>query len=416
MKELMSAFEARSPQSRLLATRLRASLAGGETRSTVFYPPYPLVIQSGVGCRVVDVDGNEYIDVLNNYTSLVHGHRHPAVVRAMQEALQETGTSHAAPHLSQAELAEHLKERLPAVELLRFTNSGTEATLLAIRIARAATGRRLVVCFEGGYHGSVPGFIDGDPETIRVPYNAPDRLASVVSDSVAAVIAEPFLGSGGVIPAQPGFLSSAISIAREAGAIFILDEVQSLRNAVGGVHGSEQLPVDLITMGKIIGGGLPVGAVGGSAALLRLASALDGGPVNHSGTFNGNVVTMVGGLAAMHSLDGSAIDRLNRDAGMLAARIEAAGERVGLPITVSRAGSIMQVHFVPPDSRGEPRPSSVRSNRVSQLHLALILEGIFAAPRGMLNLSTPMSHDDLEVVGAAYERALERVALHSADG
>lgn len=410
MDSLIREFMSRSRTSSSFAERLQRSLAGGETRTTVYYRPYPLVIISGSGCRVLDADGREYLDVLNNYTSLVHGHRYGPVVHAIVRAVQDVGTSHAAPHLSQVELAEYLKARLPKAELLRFTNSGSEATNLAIRLARAATGRRVVVCFEGGYHGTLPGFIDGDAETIRVPFNDLDRLASSVSEAVAAVITEPFLGSGGVVEAHPGFLAGAATIAHDAGAIFIVDEVQSLRNAFGGVHGELGLDADLVTMGKIIGGGLPVGAVGGRIDLMRLAAVADGGPVNHSGTFNGNVPTMVGGLAAMMALDAPTITHLNREASLLAARIEAAGEKVGLPVSVSRSGSIMQVHFGPTGPRRDPGEEHDEGARLRRLHLALLLEGVFAAPRGMLNLSTQMSHQDLSDIADAYERALGRVA------
>lgn len=406
---LASEYLAKTRRSRKLSERFRSVFAGGETRSTLFYRPYPIVIVAGSGARIVDADNNEYLDVLNNYTSLVHGHTFAPVVEVVKAALESVGSSHAAPNLAQLELGELLNKRFPAAERVRFTNSGTEATLLAIRIARAATGRRLVIGFDGGYHGAVAGFIDGDFETLRVPYNDVERLRSITSDSVAAIFVEPFLGSGGVIPAEAGFLRATSEIASDCGALMVLDEVQSLRNAFHGAHGELSLAPDLVTMGKVIGGGLPIGAVAGSAGLMALASAADGGPIMHPGTFNGNVPTMVGGLATMHELDAIAIARMNEAAARLAAKIEAAGERLGIPTLVTYSGSIMQVHFASASGELPESASAVRSERLAQLHLALLLQGVYAAPRGMLNLSTQMSDKDHEFIVACYEQAFTRL-------
>jgi glutamate-1-semialdehyde 2,1-aminomutase len=407
--EIAAEYLTKSPISASLFPRFKAALAGGETRSTLYYEPYPLVIQKGVGAKLIDIDGNTYIDALNNYTSLVHGHSYGPIVEAVVSAMEEVGSAHASLHYSQLELAELLQDRLPAAERIRFTNSGSEATILAMRIARAASGRRIYVGFEGGYHGSVPGFIDDDPHVIRVPFNDIEALANAVTEDTAAVFAEPFLGSGGVIAADAGFLEAAAAVAHDHGALFILDEVQSLRNAFGGIQGELGLEADLLTLGKIIGGGLPVGAVAGSNGLMRLTAAAVGGPVIHSGTFNGNVATMVAGLAAMQALSAVRIERMNKAAAMLAARIERVGEDLNLPLTVTRAGSIMQVHFLNAAPQNAAEARRAPEALVRQLHLALLVGGVYTAPRGMLNLSTAMTDDDLDEIGTAYERALRRV-------
>jgi glutamate-1-semialdehyde 2,1-aminomutase len=409
LDEVVAAYQAKSPVSARLFPRFKAALAGGETRSILYHAPYPLVIQRGVGAELIDVDGNTYIDALNNYTSLVHGNAYGPIVEAVVRAMESTGSAHAGLHSSQVELAELLQDRFPAAERIRFTNSGSEATILAMRIARAATGRRRYVAFLGGYHGSVPEFIDGDPQVIRVPFNDIEALANAVDEDTAAVFAEPFLGSGGVIGADAGFLEAAGAIAHDHGALFILDEVQSLRNAFSGVHGELRLDVDLVTMGKIIGGGLPVGAVAGSAGLMTMTAAAAGGPVIHSGTFNGNVATMVAGLASMQALNATRIERMNKAAVMLAARIESVGEALNLPLTVTRAGSIMQVHFRSAAPRNVAEAREPRLDWVRALHLALLVEGVYTAPRGMLNLSTAMMDDDLDAIGNAYDRALRRI-------
>ena len=302
------AYKAKTPVSRGYLEQFCRHLPGGETRSVTHYDPYPVVLAEGHGAFFCDVDGNEYIDVLNNYTSLVHGHGLRTHYRG------GTGRRRLAPCSrlrtgAVSDLASMLTERYPAVEKVRFTNSGTEASLLATRIVRAATGRRRVVIFTGGYHGSVPEFLDNGGDTTSVIYNDFDGAFRAIDSSVAAVFVEPFLGSGGVIPAEDGFLRSIEARAHAVGSLFVLDEVQSLRNAFHGTHSELGLEPDLIVMGKIIGGGLPVGALGGKASLMNLTSARDGGSLSHSGTFNGNVVTMRAGAASLGALDEPAIRR-----------------------------------------------------------------------------------------------------------
>lgn len=397
---LVDEYTARTPASRSYHDQLRRYLPGGNTRSVAHYDPYPILLTEGEGALVRDVDGNEYVDVLNNYTALVHGHRSPALVEAARAALAG-GTVFPAPHPSQLELARLLCERYPAVERVRFTNSGSEAALLAVRIARAATGRRRVIMFEGGYHGSVPEFIDDDADTVRLPYNDADAAAAAADSSIAAVFAEPFLGSGGVIPARDGFLLDVQAHARSVGALFVLDEVQGLRNGFHGMHDALGLQPDLVLMGKIIGGGFPVGAVGGRAELLDLTAAA----LPHSGTFNGNLVTMAAGLAGLQMLDEAAIAVLNERAASLAEDIEAAAVRTGVPACVTRSGSILHVHLTPE----HPLRAAGETAIARQLHLALLLEGIYTAPRGMLNLSTAVTDADSSRVRTGYEAALRRI-------
>jgi glutamate-1-semialdehyde 2,1-aminomutase len=401
-------YKARTPASRTYFDQFCRHLPGGETRSVTHYDPYPVVLVEGHGALVRDVDGNEYIDVLNNYTSLVHGHGFGPITEAVQAVLPK-GTVFPAPTDALLELASMLTGRYPAAGRVRFTNSGTEASLLATRIVRAATGRRRIVIFGGGYHGSIPEFLDGGGQAATVPYNDFNQAEAAIDSSVAAVFAEPFLGSGGVIPAAPGFLRAIEDRAHAVGSLFVLDEVQSLRNALQGTHTELGLEPDLLVMGKVIGGGLPVGAVGGEASLMDLTSARAGGRLSHSGTFNGNIVTMRAGAASLRALDELAISQLNRRAAWLSEEIGAAARRVGIPASVTRAGSIMQVHLVeqPPGTHEAAR--AVPAAWVSQLHLALLLEGVYAAPRGMLNLSTALDDNQLAEVVAAYGKAFARV-------
>lgn len=368
-----------------------------------FFRPYPVVVDHARGARLFDVDGNEYVDVLNNYTALVHGHAFGPIVDAVAAASRD-GSVYPAPHPRQLELAEVLVDRYPAAQRVRFTNSGTEAALLAARIARRATGRPRLLLFEGGYHGTAPDFLGETADTVRVSYNDLDALLIGLDGDVAAVFAEPFLGSGGVIPAADGFLEGVQNAARETGALFVLDEVQSLRNDYRGVHGGLGLRPDLVLMGKLIGGGLPVGAVGGDAELLALTASENPGSLPHSGTFNGNVLTCAAGTESLRHLEEAAIEGLDTAARALTEGIERAALTAGVGLEVTRSGSVMHVHLAAGDGEIDDAAST------AALHVALLLEGVYAAPRGMLNLSTALTDRDLEHVADAYGRAFERVA------
>jgi glutamate-1-semialdehyde 2,1-aminomutase len=397
LAELEIDYRRRAPKSELLHHELSHYLPAGETRSITYYAPFPLTLERGHGALVVDADGNEYVDVLNNYTALVHGHAFAPIVDALAARLR-LGTAFPAPSREQLALARLLTERYPAVERVRFTNSGTEAAILALRICRYATGRRRFVIFKDAYHGTAPEFNEPTGDTLVLPYNDSDRLTAAVDSQVAAIFVEPFLGSGGVITATESFLSAVEATAGKVGALFVLDEVQSLRNHVHGVHGQLGLRPDLVLMGKIIGGGLPVGAVGGRADLMELTAASRADRLPHSGTFNGNPLTMVAGVESLQSLNESAIERLNGRAAALATRIDGLASARDLPVYVTRAGSIMHVHV-------SPSEDSVRR----ALHLSLLLSGVYPAPRGMLNLSTAITDEQLERVVNAYDQAFDHI-------
>lgn len=405
---LQEEFVARTSHSRKVADRARRVFPGGETRSITFFAPYPVSLVSASGAVLTDVDGNTYLDVLNNYTSLVHGHAFPPVVEAAREAASQ-GVVYPAPHEAQLKIAEHLIQRHPVAEQIRFTNSGTEATLLALRTAQAATGRDRFLLFEGAYHGSAPIITGQHPQVTRVPFNDLVAAEATLDDSYAAVLVEPALGVGGVISAQPGFLDGLADLAHRVGALLVIDEVQTLRAAVGGASELYGVDADLAIMAKLIGGGYPVGALVGREKYLRVLNLeKSANPVNHSGTFNGHLVTARAGLVALEHLTVEAIARMNGAAEKLASRIESSGRTTGLPVTVLRFGSMLHVHMqgTAPTHFGEVRQDS---DDVLGLHMALLLEGVYAAPRGLLNLSTALTDDQLEDVAAGYERAFSRL-------
>jgi glutamate-1-semialdehyde 2,1-aminomutase len=397
--DLVREYVERTPASAAAFARACRVLPGGETRAVTSYPPYPVIVAEGHGPWLVDLDGNGYLDLVNNYTSLVHGNAFAPVTEAVAE-LAPRGLAFASPHPHQVALAEALCARLPSVQRVRFTNSGTEASLLAARIAVRATGRRGLLLFDGAYHGSAAALAPGSPDVVTAPWNDLDAVAALLDrpgHDIAAVFAEPFLGAGGVRPSAPGFLAALADLARAHGALFVLDEVQALRNGVAGEQGRLGLTPDLTLLGKIIGGGFPIGAVGGRADLLELTvAASTPDHVAHAGTFNGHLAAAVAGVVTLRHLDGAAIDRLDRAAATLAERIVAAAAATWVAASVTRAGSILNVHL---DGPAE----------LTALHLALLLDGVYTTPRGMINLSTVLSDADLDAAARSYARAFSRM-------
>jgi glutamate-1-semialdehyde 2,1-aminomutase len=254
--------------------------------------------------------------------------------------------------------------------------------------------------FDGAYHGSATLLLPGSPDVARVPWNDLDAVALLLGrpdHDIGAVFAEPFLGAGGVRPAAPGFLAAVAGLARDHGVLFVLDEVQGLRNGFGGEQGRLELTPDLTLLGKIIGGGFPIGAVGGRADLLELTvAAMTPAYVAHAGTFNGHLAAAVAGTMTLRHLDEAAITRLNDSAAWLADQIVAGAGAAGVPAEVTRAGSIMNVHLAVPE-------------HLANLHLALLLNGVYTTPRGMINLSTALSPADLDDIAAAYATAFTRI-------
>jgi glutamate-1-semialdehyde 2,1-aminomutase len=431
-------FEIETSRSSAIAERVRRVMPGGDTRSVTFYTPFPLALVRGEGHRVWDADGNEFIDVLNNYTALVHGHAQPDIVRAVQDQAPR-GMVFPAPSELQAEVAERICNRVDSVERVRFTNSGSEAVLQAIRIARAVTGRDEVVKADGGYHGSweqVPmsvgqghGHVAEDDQTApvvrgtgippavqdlvhMVRYNDVASLEAAMErhgDRVAALIFEPVLGEG-VIPGDLEFFAAARRLADEHGALLVLDEVVTARLAWGGHQSVLDVRPDLTTFGKIIGGGLPVGAVGGREELMVAFDPRRRGYVSHSGTFNGNPMTMAAGRVSLDLLTRAEIDRINGLGRRLADGLRRGFQRVGLDCGVTAYGSFLHLHFESPASIRSFDDVNLASPRLAQMHLACLNERVYLAPRGMLNLSTAMDDGVVDELVERMTRAAARVA------
>jgi glutamate-1-semialdehyde 2,1-aminomutase len=429
MPETSKCYNLTTAKSRELIERLSRSIPGGNTRSLAYFPPYPLAISHGSGCRVWDVDGNEFVDLLNNYTATVHGHAVPAINEAMskQAAL---GTVFPAPAEAQAELAERIVDRVASVEKVRFANSGTEAVMMAVRAARAFTGREKIIKAEGGYHGmweQVPVSRPQDtlserrtatPEGVAalvrmVDYNDVAGLEAAMEEDgedIAAIILEPVTGTG-VLTGTPEYFAAARRLAYEHGALLICDEVITLRLAVGGYQEVLGVRPDLTTMGKIIGGGLPVGAFGGREEVMSVFDPRLPDHLHHSGTFNGNLMTMAAGCVALDLLTRDKIERLNVLGERLANGLrEIFSQTKELRAAVLNCGSLVHVNF---ETEGEVRNYSdlnLDSPVMAAFHLAALDEGAYFAPRCFMNTSTAMDEQIIDDVLEACSRARARVA------
>jgi glutamate-1-semialdehyde 2,1-aminomutase len=356
----------------------------------------PLFLASGAGSRVFDVEGREYIDYVGSWGPLLLGHRHHAVVAALEETLA-FGTSFGAPTEREIELAEMITEAVPSVEMVRLVNSGTEATMSALRLARGATGRDLVVKFEGCYHGHVDSLLvkagsglatlglpdaAGVPEafagtTLALPFNSLAAVEAAFAGHggrIAAVIVEPVAGNMGCVPPAPGFLEGLRRLTSRHGALLIFDEVMTgFRLAYGGAQQLHGVTPDLTTLGKVIGGGLPVGAYGGRADLMRQVAPL--GPVYQAGTLSGNPLAVAAGLATLRHLKAhpEIYVQLERRTEELCAAAPAG-------ITVNRVGSMFTFFFTPGPVTDYESARRSDTARFSEFFHWMLAHGVYLAP------------------------------------
>jgi glutamate-1-semialdehyde 2,1-aminomutase len=396
MNSIEQRYRARTAASAAIGARADRVMPGGDTRSVSFHRPYPLVIARGAGPFLWDADGNRYIDLLGNYTSLVHGNAYAPIVEAIARA-SANGTAWPARNEAQIELAEFICERVASVERVRFCNSGSEAGMLAAQLARRVTGRGRLLMARLGYHGS---YDDLEAEsageggrTMLAEYGDASSFEAMLArdgNEIAAVFLEPILGSSGIIAPPPDFLPRVASAARRAGALLVIDEVITLRLATGGAQAAAGVTPDLTMMGKIIGGGLAVGALGGRAELMAHFDPSGPHAMHHSGTFNGNPLTSAAGVVSVRELSAERIAAMDRMAARMQAEMERAATDLGLPCGMRRAGSLLNVSF------GASRPGSVHApaaQMMENFHLAALNEGLFFAPRGLIALSTVMTDD-----------------------
>lgn len=379
----------------------------------------PVFIDRGVGSRVVDVDGNEYIDYIGSWGPLILGHAHPSVVQAIKETA-EKGTSFGAPTELETKMAQMVTERMPSVEIVRMVNSGTEATMSAIRLARAFTGRNKILKFEGSYHGHSDSLLikagsgvatlglpdsPGVPEntalhTLTVPYNDLEstRLAfEKFGDEIAAVIVEPVAGNMGVVPPQPGFLEGLREITERFGALLIFDEVMTgFRVGYDSAQGRYNVTPDLTTMGKVIGGGLPVGAYGGKREIMKMIAP--SGSVYQAGTLSGNPLAMAAGYATLSEMTLEAYEELERKGRILEEGLRRNAEEAGIPHHINRVGSMVCLFFTDQHVISYTEAKQSDTKRFALYFRYMLEEGVFIPPSQFEGMFISMAHteEDLE--------------------
>jgi glutamate-1-semialdehyde 2,1-aminomutase len=379
--EAMVAYAERNPESKRLHEARAQFMPGGNTRSVLHVAPFPLTIVGAEGARIWDADGHEYLDFLGEFTAGLYGHSHPVILEAIREALAD-GIVLGAPNRYELTLAEALCARFPSIELVRFCNSGTEANVMAISLARAVTDRSKVIVFDGGYHGGVLSFHHGGSplnypgEFVIAEYNDVSA-AELVDDATAAVLVEPLQGSGGVIPGDRAFLQALRDATRAQDALLIFDEVMTSRLAWGGLQEVLDITPDVTTLGKYIGGGLASGAFGGRRDLMERFDPSRPDAFQHAGTFNNAVLTMAAGAAGLTKvLTPFEIARLNGLGDRLRERLPAAAHATGY-------GSMIGLHIEDEE-------------RATLVHLGMLERGYSYARRGFVALSLPHTQEDVD--------------------
>ncbi len=414
---ILDVYRRRTLRSAAAMERAARSMPGGSTRNVSHYPPYPVVLDRGEGPWVWDIDGNRYIDLANNGLSLIHGHAYPPVVEALTKALPQ-GSAWVGASPQQIEFAELLTGRLRRCEQVRFTNSGTEAGMLAVKIARRATGRPLILKVRGAYHGSYSDLeaglhgIDELPgRTLLADFGdlaSFERALGAHPGEVAAIFIEPVMVTGAVIPPPAGFLQAVEKLAKAAGALFVVDDCLMLRLAPAGSAEKFDLSPDMTFLGKFVGGGLPVGVVGGLRAIMDVTNPYRPDRLHHGGSFNGNVLGCIAGTVAMRALTADSITKMDAEAAHMRAHIEEAAAKAGLSVTVSGEGSVLGLQFQAPEIAGAG--GSTGYSVAQRFHLACLNEGVLMGPGGLIGLSTAISAPVLEQISSAVGAALDSAA------
>lgn len=403
-------FADRNPGSRRYYDEARQFMPGGHTRTVLTHPPFPLNFVAGEGATLTDVDGHRYIDLLGDYTAGLLGHSEHRVIDAVAAALN-TNVSVGGVHPAEARLARLMCERF-GIDRVRFTNSGTEANLMAISTALMATGRTKLLVFHGGYHGGVLYFASGAApwnapyEFVVAPYNDLAGTQALIEEhgsDLAAVVMEAMLGSGGCVPADGDFVRGVAAAARAAGALFVADEVMTSRHGRSGLMNLLGVKPDITTYGKYIGGGFSFGAFGGSAEFLDLYdTSPEGGrswAISHAGTFNNNVATMTAGGVVLGEVFGADLAEAHTERGNeFRENVAAVLARHRAPVSVSGFGSMMSLHGLR-TAPTTPVEALQRDNALNELlFLGLLERGVYIATRGMMNLG--LAHTDEQLATA----------------
>ncbi|RLI06137.1 aspartate aminotransferase family protein [Candidatus Bathyarchaeota archaeon] len=404
-----------TPTSKKLYERAVKVFPSGNTRTVLFYKPYPAYVKRGRGSHIWDVDGNERIDYCFNYGVLILGHSHPKIIKTVKEQL-ENGLALGAPTELEVNLAEKIVEKVPSAEMVRFTASGTEAVMLAIRVARAYTGRDKILMFEGGFCGNYDAvstsYTVGLPKqtyqnTIYVPFNNPEILEKTIKkhkNELAAVITEPVFGANGPIVPKGDFLKEVREITEKHDVLLIFDEVVTgFRLAPGGAAEFFGVKPDLVTFGKIMGGGFPAGAVCGRKELMNLFSFSESyfnkswkTLLPHSGSFNAYPLAMAAGYVTLNELTPQAYEHLNTLGEKIRKSLTKISEEVGVTFQVSGVGSLFQIFFIDKEITDYKDVQKANDILAHKLNLGLLTQGVYFSPTRPCNISTVTSYEDVD--------------------
>ena len=421
LAEAQELYRARNPKSLAQYETACAALPGGNTRSAIFVDPFPLTMAKGEGAHLWDIDGHEYVDFLSEFTAGLFGHSHPTIRRAIDAAL-DSGWNLGAQGAAEARFARAICDRFPSIDLVRFTNSGTEANLMAVAAARALTGRNKVLVFNGGYHGGV-FYFRGKGSAVNAPfdflladYNDIEATRALVAPhlgDLAAILIEPMLGGSGCIPATREFLADLRALASETDAVLIFDEVMTSRLAPGGLQEVHDIRPDMTTLGKYVGGGMSFGAFGGKADMMEWFDPRRADGFQHAGTFNNNVLTMNAGHVGLTEVYTPERARaLNEFGDGLRQRLNTVVRRRGLAMQFTGIGSMIGVHMTARPIRSAADAAQGNAALLDLFYFDLVARGIWFAKRGMMALSIALDETDAGKLLAAVEEFAEtRVPL-----
>jgi len=410
LAEARTLYAEARPRSAAAHAEAQAVMPGGSTRSVLFWTPFPISMARGEGARLWDLDGREYRDFLGEYTAGLFGHSERRILAAAEAAMAR-GINLAAAGQDEAAFAALVCGRFPSIERVRFTNSGTEANIMALATARAFTGRTDMMVARGAYHGGVLTFAkERNPVNLPVPtrfmdYNDPDGAAAAIREAgpaLAAVLVEPMLGSGGCLPASRDFLAALRAACDATGAVLIFDEVMTSRHAAGGLQQRHGITPDMTTLGKYIAGGFNVGAFGGRADIMDVFNGHRPDALPHAGTFNNNVWSMAAGRVALGEIfTAEAAEALFARGEALRARLNADCAASGLAVQFTGAGSMMTVHFRGGALSAPYAATAEEEQRRELFFLDMLAAGFYLARRGMASLSLPLTEDDLDAFAEA---------------
>jgi glutamate-1-semialdehyde 2,1-aminomutase len=417
-------YRARHPKSAARKEEASQHMPGGNTRTVLHFTPFPLVWSGGKGNRLTDVDGMEYVDFLGEYTAGLYGHSEPVIQAAQKKAIDE-GTVLGGPNQYEARLAAAIRARFPSVELIRFTNSGTEANLMALSALRALDRKRpRIMAFEHAYHGGVFYFSPGHDQ-LNFPidwlvgaYNDVEGTRALLrrhAQELAAVIVEPMLGGGGCIPGTPEFLKMLRQECTALGIVLVFDEVMTSRLSPSGLQGRLGITPDMTTFGKYLGGGTSFGAFGGKREVMAHFDPDRPDSIPHAGTFNNNVLSMAGGLAGLTQVfTPEAAVRINALGDALRKRLGEIASKQGAPVQATGVGSLLNIHFSrrPIVTAADAHPSDPATEKAvaglqKLFHLDMIDQGYYIARRGFVALSLPTTEADTQGFAAAFGEFLE---------